>query len=126
MVTLQKKAEEQPSSSYRDELKEEIHELSVQINSNHELYMAKFDAVETLAQVLNHLQTSKLNAQESGEDPSTKGEIGTRVETTKETDSTKVTRGTRTQIPIQTLLILHLAKVLKSQKANNPCICLQF
>ena len=49
--------------------------MSVQMKSNHELYMAKFDAVEqTLAQVLNHLQTSKSTAQETGEDPSTKGE----------------------------------------------------
>ena len=56
LVTLENKADEQPSSSYRDELKEEIHELSVQMKSNHELYMAKFDAVDkTLAQVLNHL-----------------------------------------------------------------------
>ena len=72
LVTLEKKAEEQPSSSYRDELKEEIHELSTTMNSNHELYMAMFDAMEqTLAQVLNLLQTSKSIAQNSGEDPST-------------------------------------------------------
>ena len=75
LVTLENKADEQPSSSYRDELKEEIHELSVQMKSNHELYMAKFDAVDkTLAQVLNHLQNSRSNAQDFGEDPSTKGE----------------------------------------------------
>ena len=60
LVTLEKKVEEEPSSSYRDELKKEIDDLSVQMKSNHELYMAKFDAVEqTLAQVLNHFQSSK-------------------------------------------------------------------
>ncbi|XP_063945829.1 uncharacterized protein LOC135151356 [Daucus carota subsp. sativus] len=46
LVTLEKKVEGEPSSSYRDELKDEIHDFS----------------------------SSKSTAQETGEDPSTKGE----------------------------------------------------
>ena len=71
LVTLAEKAEERPSSSYRDELKEEIHELAVEMRSNHELYMAKFDSIDSKLDQL--LRNSKSDDQPSREDPSTKG-----------------------------------------------------
>ena len=75
LVTLEKKVEEEPSSTYRDELRAEIREMSLQMRSNHDLYMAKFVEVDqTLAELLNHVKTSKSTAQESQEDPSTMGE----------------------------------------------------
>ena len=46
LVTLAQTAAERPSRSYRDELKEKIHELAVEMRSNHELYMAKFDSID--------------------------------------------------------------------------------
>ena len=72
LVTLEKKADERPSSSSRDELKEEIHELAVEMRSNHALYMAKFDAIDSKLDQL--LRNSKSDADTSREDPSTKGE----------------------------------------------------
>uniref|UniRef100_A0A162A0B6 Uncharacterized protein n=1 Tax=Daucus carota subsp. sativus TaxID=79200 RepID=A0A162A0B6_DAUCS len=73
LVTLEQKAEERPSSSYMDELKEEIHELAVEMRSNHELYMSKFETINSkLDQLLRN--SNKSDDQPSGEDPSTKGE----------------------------------------------------
>ena len=73
LVTLQQKTEERPSSSYRDELKEEIHDLAVEMRSNHELYMSKFETIDSkLDQLLRN--SNKSDDQPSGEDPSTKGE----------------------------------------------------
>ena len=72
LVTLAEKSDERPSSSYRDELKEEIHELAVEMRSNHELHMAKFDSIDNkLDQLLRNLI---FDDQPSKEDPSTKGE----------------------------------------------------
>ncbi|XP_063948040.1 uncharacterized protein LOC135152137 [Daucus carota subsp. sativus] len=75
LVTLEKKVEEEPSSSYRDELKSDIHCLTVEMRSNHELYMSKFDEIDSKLDQL--LRNSKSDAPTSGEDPSTKG--GNRV-----------------------------------------------
>ena len=73
LVTLEQNADERPSSLYRDELKEEIHELSVEMRSNHELYMSKFETIDNkLDQFLRN--SNKSDDQPSGEDPSTKGE----------------------------------------------------
>ncbi|KAL1805072.1 hypothetical protein ACET3Z_028140 [Daucus carota] len=72
LVTLEKKVEEEPSSSYRDELKSDIHCLTVEMRSNHELYMSKFDEIDSKLDQL--LRNSKSDAPTSGEDPSTKGE----------------------------------------------------
>ncbi|XP_063948174.1 uncharacterized protein LOC135152251 [Daucus carota subsp. sativus] len=72
LVTLEKKADERPSSSSRDELKDEIHELTVEMRSNHALYMAKFDDIDSKLDQL--LRNSKSDVDTSKEDPSTKGE----------------------------------------------------
>ncbi|KAL1802705.1 hypothetical protein ACET3Z_031352 [Daucus carota] len=72
LVTLEKKIEEEPSSSYRDELKADIHCLTVEMRSNHELYMSKFDEIDSKLDQL--LRNSKSDAPTSREDPSTKGE----------------------------------------------------
>ncbi|XP_063936094.1 uncharacterized protein LOC135147172 [Daucus carota subsp. sativus] len=72
LVTLEKKLEEEPSSSYGDELKADIHGLAVEMRSNHELYMAKFDDIDNKLDQL--LRNSKSSDQPSREDPSTKGE----------------------------------------------------
>ncbi|PKC52071.1 hypothetical protein RhiirA1_482320, partial [Rhizophagus irregularis] len=73
LVTLQQKTEERPFSSYREELIEEIHDLAVEMRSNHELYMSKFETIDSkLDQLLRN--SNKSDDQPSGEDPSTKGE----------------------------------------------------
>ena len=72
LVTLEKKADERPSSSSRDELKGEIHELTVEMRSNHALYMSKFEDIDRKLDQL--LRNSKSDADTSREDPSTKGE----------------------------------------------------
>ena len=72
LVTLGKKADERPSSSSRDELQEEIHELAVEMRSNHQLQMAKFDSIDNKFDEL--LRNSMSDDQPSRKDPSTKGE----------------------------------------------------
>ncbi|KAL1805071.1 hypothetical protein ACET3Z_028139 [Daucus carota] len=63
LVTLEKKADERPSSSSRDELKEEMHELTVEMRSNHALYMAKFDAIDSkLDQLLKNSKDDRGNS----------------------------------------------------------------
>ncbi|KAL1805079.1 hypothetical protein ACET3Z_028147 [Daucus carota] len=68
----EKKVEEEPSSSYRDELKADIYGLAVEMRFNHELYMAKFDEIDSKLDQL--LRNSKSDDPTSREDPSTNGE----------------------------------------------------